>query len=48
MQQFAVWRFLWDGILDLGRYGHGFPHFAPIVDGFMRYDLHIGSKWELV
>ncbi len=48
MQQFPVWRFLWDGILDLGCFGHGFPHFAPILDSLMGNDLQIGSKRELV
>ena len=48
MQQFPVWRFLWDGISNLGRFKHGFPHLAPISDAFMGNDLQIGSKRELV
>ena len=48
MQQYPVWRFLWDGILDLGRFRHGFPHFSPILDGFMGNDLQTGSRRELV
>jgi hypothetical protein len=48
MQQFPALRFLWDGILALGRFRGGFPHFSPIMDGFRGKDLRIGSKLELV
>ena len=48
MLQFPVWRFFWDGILDLGCFGHGSSHISPILDGFIRNNLQFGSKRELV
>ncbi len=44
MQQFPVWRFLWDSISNFGRFRHGFSYFAPILDGLIGNDLQIGSK----